>query len=526
MMDRDILEQLVLLINRDKPQWMIVRDLNAVFAGDRRLGFSLFDDWQSGRLPFDRHQGFVTFRCAGADGLKAVITALCDAAKEKVCAIGNLWILIDCLNCTNKESFDIQNLFRSLIPLERRRAAFDWIVPYVRDEAYRYIPDRNDLPASIGGWMRFTISSDAHDYAHFLASLIAGDGSIGLADLFKLPPYLIGALVGFMGYRLALSAAEALAVTEEAQVAFLAAQMLNYGGDASSVPEWMSRDLVYGLMVDRAETVGLDLFRRAWTYHPQQTRFPRQQRWLRRLTRSVVTELLSAGDATALRWIGTLDLVDHVPLVLLMMDNPRIPIPDAVHEKMGRHILERLQAEVNGLAADLAGERCRVRITSTRMNLPGASRIARMACRMIVGVWPQVEKSVRNMLYAVRGLFYGGWHARRFASAFVESLLFVVLHAETEGETELQDVMKLIDCMDRTVMTPYVHLTEREETIWDDGFQLTPYSPELNTVVINSCLRYLLARGNDESRRIAGALADSIRHTSTTPWPFERERPE
>lgn len=523
MTEHDIYTQILHLINHEEPQWMIVRQLHEAFADDPRLNFCLFDDWRDGRLPFDRHQGYVKLTTACNDSMERIIRELCNEAEKDIWAVANLWIFINRIDGTDDESNGYQTLFRSLVPYGKRHKAFNKIVESVRKDAYRYVPDRNDMPTTIRGWQRFTMyaHSQETDFAYSIASLIVDDNEIGLQDLFKLPPYVIGALVGFRGYRLQLTAEEALTITDNAQVAFLAERMLN-GGLNAPLADWMTSELVHQLMADRAETVGLDLLQQAWFYNPQQTEFSQRELLIRKMTRQVVTDILSSDNNQTESWIEALDLMDHLPLILQFMSQDTGCISDEVKKKIGRAIPDKLQVEIARFSTALTQEHCPIRLSGTKMNTPTAPAVGRMAAETILLVWPETEKLWTKILYAVKELYLGGWHACRFATGFTEMLLIIILHADIKDNKDEKRLLQLIEKINQTILTPYVHLTERTEAIWDDEFNPSPYSEDIGKILINNRLCESLKAKNDYARHVAKSLSNSIHQTSTTPWPFER----
>ena len=211
------------LVSVGRVDWMIVRHLHGVDDGDLRLEFNLFDDWRGRDLPLGRHQGFIKFVGASYDDVAAMIDDVYEYVKDDDMAVANLWILARRINMEEDDCL-LEHLKQRLPEWQRRRVS-EIITSSAVSVVYG---GENTYPTTVNGWLRLqsVYASNVYDLAYSIVELVREDRTIDIDTLFKLPPSLIGALVFFGGYRLSLTPADALKVTEPRCLSLLCALAL------------------------------------------------------------------------------------------------------------------------------------------------------------------------------------------------------------------------------------------------------------------------------------------------------------
>lgn len=499
-----------------RPDWMIVRHLCDSCDGDRRLKFSLFDDWRSGGLPFDKHQGFITFVGASCKDVTTMLRYIYGHVKDDDVAVTNLWILARRISMKAEDY--LLGYIKRLMTEAQRRSVYEILAAAAVSEAY---VGAGDYPETVGGWLRFRFAYEPHayDFADSIAMLVSDDREIDIDLLFKLPACLISSLIFFGGYRLSLTSAEACAETELRRLALLCADALNYSSDKFYEPKWLSQAFVDKMIAENCETVGLPLMREVWMYRPQQTKFTLQQIRLMKYCRRAVVSILAAANDASRRWIDSLDIVKDVPVVLYLASAMR-PKPEIL-TILGNRVIAELGDEVTAFPRILASREGNSGLTSLPLEARKSKVVFDMLGQCLASIDKDALKALTKTLYDLKQLYLGGYHATRFAMCVTELPVLAVLMCGPQTDDREAVLLSIIEAVDKIVMTPYVHLAERTAAIWEPGYVASVYDLNKGRIILNSLLRSALKRQDDDPVKVrAKAVAASIAATATTPWPY------
>ncbi len=501
-----------------RPDWMIVRRMCDSDDGDRRLKFSLFDDWHGRELPFGRHQGFITFAGASYKDVTTMLRDIYGHVKDDEMAVANLWILA-CRISMEAEDY-LLGYIKQLMTESQRNRVFDILASSVVSEAYGGV---GYYPETVDGWIRLQCACEscAHDFACSIATLVSDGRKIDMDLLFKLPACLISALIFYCGYRLSLTPAEACALAEPRRLALLCAMALHYSYDKFYEPEWLSQKFVDKMIIGDGATVGRSLLREAWMYRPQQTRFTLQQiRLMKYCRRAVVSMLAAADDATRL-WVDSLDIVKDVPVVLYLA-NAMAPTPEIL-TILGNRVIAALGDEVAAFPKTLAQRGGNSGLTSLSLEARQSGAVFSMLGQSLASLENDGLKNLTKTLYALKQLYAGGYHATQFAMGVTELLIIAALMCGPQADDREAVLLEIIRKTDETVMTPYVHLAERTAAIWEPGYVTNAYDLDKGKVILNKLLHNTLERQDGDPVKVrATALANSIAATATTIWPYNR----
>lgn len=501
-----------------RPDWMIVRRMCDSDDGDRRLKFSLFDDWRGRELPFGRHQGFITFVGASYEDVTTMLRNIYGHVKDDDMAVANLWILAGRISMKAEDY--LLGYLKGIMAEEQRCRVFEILAGSVLLEAYG---GAEAYPETIRGWvqLQFAYESRAHDFADQIAELISDGRTIDIDLLFKLPPGLISALIFYGDYRLSMTKNEALAQTEPRRLALLCAMALHYSYDKFYEPEWLSQKFVDKMITGDGATVGLSLLRESWMYRPQQTRFTLQQiRLMKYCRRAVVSILAAADDATRL-WVDSLDIVKDMPVVLYLA-GAMAPKPE-VPTILGNRVIAALGDEVAAFPKILAQRGGNSGLTSLPLEARQSGVVFSMLGQSLACLGKDGLKNLTKTLYTLKQLYAGGYHATQFAMSVTELLILAALMCGPQADDREAVLLEIIRKTDETVMTPYVHLAERTAAIWEPGYVTNAYDLDKGKVIFNNLLRSALERQDGDPVKVrATALTNSIAATATTIWPYNR----
>lgn len=498
------------------PDWMIVRRMCDSDDGDRRLKFSLFDDWHGRELPFGRHQGFITFVGASYKDVTTMLRDIYSHVKDDDMAVANLWILA--CRISMKAEDCLLGYIKQLMAESQRNRVFEILASSVVSEAYGGV---GVYPETVDGWMRlqFAYESHAHDFGCSIATLVSDGRKIDMDLLFKLPACLISALIFYGGYRLSLTPAEACALAEPRCLALLCAMALHYSYDKFYEPEWLSQKFVDKMITGDGASVGLSLLREVWMYRPQQIRFTLQQvRLMKYCRRAVVSILAAADDATRL-WIDSLDIVKDMPVVLYLA-SAMAPKPE-VPTILGNRVIAALGDEVAAFPKILAQRGGNSGLTSLPLEARQSGVVFSMLGQSLASLGKDGLKDLTKTLYTLKQLYAGGYHATQFAMCVTELLIIAALMCGPQTDDREAVLLEIIRKADETVMTPYVHLAERAAAIWEPAYVTNAYDLDKGKVILNKLLRNALERQDGDPVKVrATAVAASITATATTPWAY------
>lgn len=517
MIESDI-QKLVIdaITTAGRPDWMIVRRICDSDDGDRRLGFSLFDDWRGRELPFGMHQEFITFVGSSYNEVTAMLRDIYGHVKDDDMAVANLWILAGRISM-KAEDYLLGYLKQLMVESQRNRV-FEILASSVVSEAYGGV---GDYPETVSGWVRlqFAYESHAHDFADAIVTLVSDRRKIDMDVLFKLPACLISALIFYGGYRLSLAPAEACALTEPRRLALLCAMALHYSCDKLYVPEWLSQEFVDKMITEDGSIVGRSLLRESWMYRPQQTRFTLQQIRLMKYCRRAVVSMLAVADDATRQWVDSLDIVKDMPVVLYLA-SAMAPKPE-IFTILGNRVIAALGDEVAAFQKILAQRGGNSGLTSLPLEARQSGVVFSMLGQSLASLGKDGLKDLTKTLYALKQLYTGGYHVTQFAMSVTELLILAALMCGPQTDDREAVMLEIIRKADETVMTPYVHLAERTAAIWEPGYVTSAYDLDKGKVILNELLRSVLKRQDHDPVKIrATALANSIAATATTIWPY------
>lgn len=501
-----------------RPDWMIVRRMCDSDDGDRRLKFSLFDDWHGRELPFGRHQGFITFAGASYKDVTTMLRDIYGHVKDDEMAVANLWILA-CRISMEAEDY-LLGYIKQLMTESQRNRVFDILASSVVSEAYGGV---GYYPETVDGWMRlqFAYESCEHDFVCSIATLVSDGRKIDMDLLLKLPACLISALVFYGGYSLTLTPSEACVQTEPRRLALLCAMALHYSYDKFYEPEWLSQKLVDKMITGDGSIVGRSLLREAWMYRPQQTRFTLQQIRLMKYCRLAVVSILAADDDATRLWIDSLDIVKDMPVVLYLA-SAMAPTPEIL-TILGNRVIAALGDEVAAFPKTLAQRGGNSGLTSLSLEARQSGVVFSMLGQSLASLENDGLKNLTKTLYALKQLYAGGYHATQFAMGVTELLIIAALMCGPQTDDREAVLLEIIRKADETVMTPYVHLAERTAAMWEPGYITSAHDLDKGKVIFNNLLRSALERQDGDPVKVrATALANSIAATATTIWPYNR----
>lgn len=498
------------------PCLFIVRKLADVCNGDSIL----FDDLQrKEQLWSDSYSGYVEFVGASLDDILKLLRELYALVGSGDCAVANLWILASRINLSTKDEWECEELLRTLMGDEQRRRVYTMLAETLTEYMHSY--DDAFLPSTLKEWMyimQFHGERRQADLVRLLLDLVSDGREVGIAELFQLPPLFIGIAVGMKGYRLSLTAKDALRINDKIRLTLLGAKALDFSFDKYYVPSWLSLELVTRFIKDMPDLIGTELLNRVWRVRPGAVYYNRTMYALMIYCRKSVLSIITFDNEEAFCWIDGLSDIENIGIVLYLIRSSKIAVSDAIKRYFAIHVIKRFAEETKEFHKALTEKHLTLPMSCVPFYFKRYKFVFAELAECFSTMNNEDTGQFRKLLYSIKGLFCGGYYASHFAMQITELLLLTMLHSEKESDI----LHTMFRDMDKFVMVSYTHLAERSNAIWDPDYKITFCDTELAKIIINNAIYTGLNSVEYGNREIVREISRSISSAKTTLWPYER----
>lgn len=138
--------------------------------------------------------------------------------------------------------------------------------------------------------------------------------------------------------------------------------------------------------------------------------------------------------------------------------------------------------------------------------------------------WEKWIKSLQNLLFKIKPLFYSSYRVNFQAARLSEFVLMFLLSFINLEENEFTEQTKIrlkemLNKFEKILLFPYIRFAERSSIIWDEKvYDSSQVEKEL--FIINQFLKFI--NTNPTRKEIAAEFLESFKNIMTTPWPWLR----
>lgn len=139
-------------------------------------------------------------------------------------------------------------------------------------------------------------------------------------------------------------------------------------------------------------------------------------------------------------------------------------------------------------------------------------------------LWQILLDELSKLLYYIKLLYYGSFSSHHAAKMITENVLLIILsinNFKIDIDATVQKRFKqLTTILEKTVLSPYIKLSEQSDIIWDEDSYITKAANEGKIYLINQYLGDL--KNKENLKTLLEEILNFWNTNSTTIWPWMR----
>ncbi|MBK0379307.1 hypothetical protein [Mucilaginibacter segetis] len=510
--------------------WLIVHELVNIPVAVNDIKFSFVDGKEDLYEPFKVSPGYVTLNTAEAYQIfSSRLIRWLKTYRKQIPVLAQLYALVSRINHP-QEQLSLQELFKSALPKKWKTELYGYMIATLNGDYFKHLHYSLKEITNVEDWLTLIRSAQ---YRHHIA-----DPLLAVLHLVKIPgrhlsysliedmaPMLRSTLIGWYGYEIRISVNERAAIYGNPnERMFLTAILLESGNHTDTPPSWLKYPLIEKTLDTDWETVGQYLFPQIYGLNFRKRQQNKVHQAMKKLTGKFLRAKLSQKETAAV-WISRLEFPKHfIAVCSWLIEKPANfgKLPD----HCGMQLLDQFLSELNRIGRqipELIAEKNSSDpfLTSYVGENQYLTAIA-YALILLLDTNEAQLKLLKKTYFTFKPLFYGGYRSKYLATRFAEIQLLIALSGPNLTNISNDRFLKLnelLQIISDTILIPYIHLTEREEDIWNPDYEFGISLSNMGRQQINAYLKKILT---SSMLPYYQTFVDRLSSIKTAEWPYER----
>lgn len=511
------------LLRQPAINWFIIDELDEINTAKTK---SADDEFLRKELPFGRRLRYLSLSLAGCEqfdlGLEALFTRL---ALDTV-ALGNLFLLLAYTICP-EYTVDWLDRFNRYYSEAEKQQIFEALVQSLNEHYYRGSHYLHSEPKDVPEWIQlFSLSSyrsDISDPSHLLLQLLSRQSSerhIRLTDFIQMNPLVRSHFVSWFGMKVASTSKELSDLLNErpSEICFLAAMLMKEARSDSKVPEWLAPWFIHRLVTESWKEAGRHLFTSIFTTE-EEPPLSLIYQYLRVLF-SEVLSTESKPERERFEWMKELSFPEGYMALCSWMHLHKPACLEQAYPVLGDAITQLFNKLIDEIPILFTYDSWQ---DPLKTYLISKERYRLMFPYLFLGLCYSklLPQSLKKWLLELKVYFYGSYKSQHLGIQYVEFLILTALSIIDieEADAEVQSyAAEYLHAITDTVLVPYVHLSERNDYVWDRSTKKGEYSNS-GCQLMNKQLRKL--HDNPNWAFLFDKFLRAFSEIKVAKWPFE-----
>lgn len=534
-----LFDKLETLVDQNEPNWFIIKDLSTLIAESKvvskAITFSIREDGRIFDLPFEKRPGYLVIEEDANSSFISDFRTLVKSRLNSPESLANIFIFQKRISGEESLENETSKGFKELAE-EHLETIFKILVKSLNIHYFTHHHLSKTHPNNVQDWLDIFRSAQGFnnisDPVIQILDLVKGDNDnqeIELHRLLLLDPLLRAPLFGWYNFEVVDKDCILVSTltSNVVEASFLIATVLNKSTLNSKVPIWLSQQIIDICLKLHWNEIGKELLAHSYGIRFRNKNETDVLTSLKSSVGSSIRGVLLAKDAKDDFAIDNFDFPDSYIALFNWASAEKLGDFNAIPDGKRRRIIKNLISSINEFPLQVA--------TSLSQNntLDFFQSYQYMELKYL-NLFPWILtsllheeedtfSSMKKLFYGVRPMFYGGYELRSQAIQFTEFILMILLSImkiEAPTKKMLENWEKILSHISSTILIPYIHLTERDNRIWDI------YSEYKEDYYNNA--KYLINKSIGQIIKIKyssyfDGFMRTFRDVKVALWPFERD---
>ena len=509
--------------------WLILHDIA------KRIGtpivdveFSFVDGKERFDEPFKTCQGYISIVEKSFITFYQIIHELTTANQNNIVALSNLFVVITRYGGYDEQQIILENVFKECIGYVKSKMVFTMLIKSLNIEYYK---DNNSLhgikPDELNEWLNIFRSAE---YVHNISDplitslcLVKEHGhEINYDLLIDMTPLLRAILIGQYGFILQISSDKLKNIyNDDNELSFVMACLLN----ETQTPSWLSQELINICIENFWEKIGKQMFNYIFGLNHRNRNENELYNGLKDLLHNSIILKITTSTIDSEKWIHTLSFPHDFIVLSSWLEYKKDSwkkIPTEVKTCFIRQFISELQRIVKSLPKYFSSEKHDDLFLSFQLHERKYQTMLAYVLLFLLSAKDDDLKSIKKICYEFKPLFYGGYKATSIAKDFSAIMLLIGLsgvHLYDVSDEGWNVVKMYIKEIVQTILVPYIHMAERDQTIWRDDIQEKTSCNDVGLYLVNE---YLCLIQSSKTKQIYNEVFGIIQDTKVTKWKYEK----
>ena len=445
-------------------------------------------------------------------------------------ALANLFIVISRASYTGEEKETLIKNFKKHLGKDSCQNIFNLLIDSLNSEYYKENYSFKN-PVSTNDWLDIFHSTQ---YMHNISDplikciqLVRSERSrkVDFELIENMKPLLRAVLVGQYGFDLDISKGKLKLFYEIfEELTFLSACLINDSAPEKTPPNWLTEALIKNFLEIHWNTIGKEIFVHAFGLSYRNKNRNKLYEKLEDLIHSILLKKLLADETMTKEWINKLEFPNDFIAFFGWLSSKKIvhsKIPDNNIATILNQFINELQRISKASPTYLAAENSNDPFRSYQLHEGKYQNTIANLLLFLLYATETNHKQLKNICLEFKPFFYGGYKACSLATHFTELMLLIGLsgfHLNGLEENEFKAIKKYLELISGTVLIPYVHLTEREDEIWNPESEKEVFQFSAGRHIITKALVEIQKHQIGEHYQ---DFFEKINETTVANWNFE-----
>lgn len=510
-----------------KINWAIVHELPASF--DEISGFEISRFEKRGdRSPFEFGSAYLNIKDSKQKEFFKLFKDLLVETRSDITALANMFIVYWSLSCRDDSKASILYYYKKIVGTEYLRV-YQFLINSLNREYYAYHHyQKLDSISSVEKWLDVFHTaqyfSTNNDPVIAVTRLVRSERNRKIDYQYVTPmkPILRSVLIEW--YNFEINAHKDFFIntinSSLQETAFIAATILDDMSKEAKPPKWLDTDIIELLVTRYWSQVGSCIFLHVYgiSYRNRHDNnvYKRLKNKLKLIFLHVVCNPKLAG------WQESLEFPHgYVAFFSWVRIHGTENIPNDVEYLLKDKLILDL-GHVQKKSATIIADSNKNIFASYNYIKSDYQNTLPYLLWLLLGLNDEQLRKFQSILLNVKPLFYGGFASKTFAKEFVEFILLVltsITQLNSIDESQKLILRKLLDIVCKSVIVPYIHLTERKNEVWDPLANGETLFYGVTLALLNIRLQAVKKSIYEQDFKDFFNYLNSIK---VTQWPYER----
>jgi uncharacterized membrane protein YgaE (UPF0421/DUF939 family) len=498
------------------------------------IKFSFVDGKERYDNPFKTNLGYISFKQETfLSEYQKTIKDLINELKANNFALANIYILITRTSYKKIGNNILEELFKKVLSEKQIKIIYKLLAKSLNKNYYSQLPKKTDNFESLNEWLEaFNKTSYLRDFSDTLGSilLLADIESFQKIEYEKIKifnPLIRSRLISWYGTRIKIDKDELFELVNVnlKDASFFAALLIKN----DCIPKWANEKSLNVFILKYWADIGKDLFLHIFgiSYRNKNKSFSE----LKTIVHPILFKKLKTEDDFNKEWLNSLDFPnDFIALFNWIHENEVILVDmNDINKKIISYSLVNSMNFIAGnIPKYIASKNNYFPFKSHQLN-ENKYQISLSYILLFITTrddtdFKMIKKKLNDLAFKIRPQYYGSYRSQYLAKNFTEILLLVLLSSiniSNISEQIIKNLKSLLKIINNTILIPYIHLTEREEEIWNKDIEENIFQYNVGKYLINNYLKRIMNNENDV-KECYNELFELFENVKVAEWIYER----